>query len=118
MLHQAKHANIYEQINDTKSAEFSYTQIQTNYSLVICHLEAIRAALSLCILYERERNYNAARKVYNSLWQIFIKHGKDYELKPSFAEELYNKYVLVSKASKVEYVTIRQIAIDYRKACV
>lgn len=105
------------QLNDTKNAEFAYLSTVTNLGVESCHRDAIRAALALCTLYERSRNYDGAKKIYASLWQMFIKHGKDYELRPDFAEELYSKYVLVLKASDADYSIIRQIAIDYRKAC-
>lgn len=110
--------DISVQINDTKNAEFAYRTIHQNFGTDICHKESVRAALALCTLYERERNYTNAQKVYSSLWQMYIKHGKDYELKSDFAEQLYSKYALVLKATNTDYNVIRQIATDFRKACV
>ncbi|CAM6005188.1 unnamed protein product [Sphagnum balticum] len=110
--------DISTQINDTKNAEFAYSQIHIKFFSNICHREAIRAVLALCTIHERERNYPSAQKVYTSHWQILIKHVKDYEFKSDFAEELCNKFILLLKATKTEYTVIRQIAIDYRKACV
>ena len=107
------------QINDTKNAEFAYREIHSNLGPDVCHRDAIKAALALCTIYEQQRQYPSAQKIYSSLWQMFIKNGKDYELKPDFAEDLYQKYVRILKQdSKTDYTTLRNLAIDYRKALV
>jgi len=106
-------------INNTKEAEFAYSQIQTNLGSEIAHKDSIRAALALTTIYEQQRQFAPAQRVYTSLWQMFIKHGKDYDLKPDFAEDLYQKYVRILKQeNKADYATLRQLAVDYRKALV
>jgi tetratricopeptide (TPR) repeat protein len=107
------------QLNDTKNAEFAYREIHTNLGTEITHRDAIRAALALSTIYEQQRQYQQAQKIYASLWAMFIKHGKDYDLKPEFAEELYQKYVRILKQeTKTNYPLVRQLTIDYRKALV
>ena len=50
---------------------------------------------------------------------MFVKHGKEYDLKPDFAEDLYQKYIRVLKQeNKTDYEIFRQLAVDYRKALV
>jgi hypothetical protein len=85
------------QIHNTDQAEFAYSQIHTNLGSDICHRGAIRAALPLSRIYEQQRQFAPAQKIYASLWQMFIKHGKDYDLKPEFAEDLYQKYIRILK---------------------
>lgn len=109
------------QLNDTKSAEFAYHEIHTNLSqgTDVCHRDAIRATLALSTIYEQQRQYSSAQKVYASLWHMFIKHGKEYELSPAFSEDLYQKYTHILKQEiKVDYATLHQLAVDYRKATV
>lgn len=109
------------QLNDTKDAEFAYLEIHKNLAqgTDLAHKDAIRACLALCTIYEQQRQYTSAQKVYSSLWHTFIKHGKDYELQAEFAEDLYYKYVRILKQeAKTDYTTLHQLAIDYRKACV
>jgi hypothetical protein len=106
-------------INDTKNAEFAYRTIYTNLGTEICHRDATRAAQTLITIYEQQRQYANARKIYQSVWQMFIKHGKDYDLKADWSEDLYEKYVRnLKQDSKVEYDVLRQLAVEYRKALV
>jgi tetratricopeptide (TPR) repeat protein len=114
-------ADVSMQLNDIKNAQFAYQEIHTNLSQGsdVCHRDAIRAALALSTIYEQQLQYANARKVYSSLWQMFVKHGKEYDLKAEFAEELYQKYARITKQeTKSDYPTIRQLAVDYRKALV
>jgi tetratricopeptide (TPR) repeat protein len=109
------------QLNDIKNAEFAYCEIHTNLAqgTDLAHRDAIRACLTLSTIYEQQRQYSSAQKVYASLWHTFIKHGKDYELQTTFAEDLYHKYVRILKQeTKTDYATLHQLAIDYRKGCV
>lgn len=108
------------QLNDTKDAEFAYREICTNLTqgADLVHKDAIKACLALCNIYEQQRQYSSAQKVYSTLWHTFIKHGKDYELQPEFAEELDQKYVRILKQVKTDYDVLHQLAVDYRKACV
>ncbi|KFY35273.1 hypothetical protein V494_06061 [Pseudogymnoascus sp. VKM F-4513 (FW-928)] len=108
------------QINDTKDAEFAYREIYKNLaeSSDLVHKDAIRACIALCNIYEQQRQYSSAQNVYSTLWHTFIKHGKDYGLQPAFAEELYQNYSRVLKQVKTDYTVLRQLAVDYRKACV
>ena len=109
------------QLNDTKNAEFAYREIHANLgqSTDLCHRDAVRACLALCTIYEQQRQYPSAQKVYTTVWHTFIKHGKDYELQTDFADELYRKYVRILKQeTRTDYANIYHLAIDYRKACV
>ncbi|KAG0653042.1 hypothetical protein D0Z07_0724 [Hyphodiscus hymeniophilus] len=111
--------DISRQINDTKTAEWAYHEIHSSLGTEVCHRDAIRAALALSTIYEQQRQYTQAKGVYASLWAMFIKNGKDYDLKPDWAEDLYQKYVRVLKQeNKTEYQTFYQLAVDYRKALV
>jgi hypothetical protein len=111
--------DVSRQLNDMKTAEWAYHEIQTSLGTDVCHRDAVRAAVALCAIYERQRQYPSAKITYASLWQMFIKHGKEYDLKPDFAEEVYHKYVRVLKQeNKTDYSTFRQLAVDYRKALV
>ncbi|CZR69374.1 uncharacterized protein PAC_19274 [Phialocephala subalpina] len=106
-------------VNDLKNAEFAYRKVHSNLGPEICHRDAIRAAQTLITVYEQQRQHSNAQKIYQSIWQMFIKHGKEYDLKSDWSENLYEKYVRSLKQDpKVEYNTLRHIAVDYRKALV
>lgn len=108
------------QVNDTEDAVFAYHEIYKNLSedTNLVHKDAIKACVALCNIYEQQRQYSSAQKVYSTLWHTFIKHGKDYGMQAGFAEELYQKYTRVLKQVKTDYNVLRQLAVDYRKACV
>lgn len=111
--------DISMRVNDFKNAEFAYGKIHSNLGPEVCHRDAIRAAQALITIYEQHRQYSNAQKIYHSTWQMFIKHGKEYDLKPDWAENLYGKYVRTLRQDpKVEYNTLRHLAVDYRKALV
>ena len=102
--------DISKQLNDSRVAEWAYKEIYTSLGPEVCHRDAIRAALALATFYEQQRQYPSAKAIYASLWQMFVKYGKDYDLKPDFAEELYHKYVLVLKQeNKTEFQTFYQV---------
>ncbi|KAL2069847.1 hypothetical protein VTL71DRAFT_14526 [Oculimacula yallundae] len=106
-------------INDTKCAEFAYSTIYTNLGSDVCHREAIRAAQTLTVICEQQHRHTEARKIYSSIWQMFLKHGKDYDLQPDWSADLYEKYVRnLKRDSKTEYETVRDLAVEYRKALV
>ena len=106
-------------INDTKSAEFAFSTIYTSLGSDVCHREAVRAAQTVIVIYEQQRRYTEARKVYSSIWQMFLKHGKDYDLQPDWSADLYEKYVRNLKLDpKAEYEIVRQLTVEYRKALV
>ncbi|KUJ18660.1 uncharacterized protein LY89DRAFT_683570, partial [Mollisia scopiformis] len=108
-----------KRVNDLKNAEFAYRTIHTNLGSEVCHRDSIRAAEALIAIYEQHRQYSDAQKIYHSIWQMFLKHGKEYDFKPDWSESLYEKYVRSFKQDpKVEYTTLRQLAIEYRKALV
>ncbi|KAI9641201.1 hypothetical protein NHQ30_010001 [Ciborinia camelliae] len=109
------------QIYNITEAETAYRTIHVNLgkgNTDICHKDAIRAALALCVIYEQQRQYVPAQKICSSLWQMVSKHGKEYEIKPDFAEDLYQRYVrVIRQASETHHSHLRPLAVDFRKAC-
>ncbi|XMA10439.1 hypothetical protein WAI453_003230 [Rhynchosporium graminicola] len=106
-------------INDTKSAEFAYSTIYTNLGSDVCHRDAARAAHAVIVIYEQQHRHTEARKVYSSIWQMFLRYGKDYDLQPDWAADLYEKYVRnLKRDPKVEYEIVRKLAIESREALV
>ncbi|KAN0098801.1 hypothetical protein V8E51_014464 [Hyaloscypha variabilis] len=111
--------DLSRQVNDIKTAEWAYHEIHTSLGTEVCHRDAIRAALALATIFEQQHHHAQAKGVYVSVWEAFIKHGKDYDLKPDWAEDLYQKYVRVLKQeNKTDYLAFYQLAVDYRKALV
>ncbi|PQE21552.1 nacht domain protein [Rutstroemia sp. NJR-2017a WRK4] len=106
---------------DINSAEVAYRTIHANLSkdnLDICHKDAMRAALALCNIYEQQRQYATAQKICSSLWHMLIKHGKEYDVKPDVAEQLYHRYVRITRVTpEPHYNALRQLAVDFHKAC-
>ncbi|KAJ8068258.1 hypothetical protein OCU04_003825 [Sclerotinia nivalis] len=50
---------------------------------------------------------------------MLVKHGKEYDIKSDFAEDLYQRYVrVVRQGSETHHTLLRQLAVDFRKACV
>lgn len=109
-------------IYNISEAETAYRTIHANLgngNTEVCHKDAVRAALALCAIYEQQRQYVPAQKVCSSLWQMLIKHGKEYNIKSDFAEDLYQRYVrVIRQASETHNTLLRQLAVDFYKTCV
>ncbi|CAD6445073.1 c42f2e4b-2fcf-4437-ac29-47625158b686 [Sclerotinia trifoliorum] len=110
------------QIYNITEAETAYRTIHVNLgngNTEICHKDALRAALALCVIYEQQRQYVLAQKICSSLWHALVQHGKEYDIKSNFAEDLYHRYVrVVRQASETHHTVLRQLAVDFREACV
>ncbi|THV44928.1 hypothetical protein BGAL_0555g00020 [Botrytis galanthina] len=110
------------QIYNIVEAESAYRTIHVNLgkgNTEVCHKDAVRAALALCVIYEQQRQYVPAQKICGSLWQMLLKHGKEYGIKTDFAEDLYQRYVrVIRQASETHHSLLRQLAVDFRRVCV
>ena len=97
--------NIYTSLKDSKSE--------------ICSKEAIRSAEALTTIYEKEQNWEAARAVYQVLWQTFLQKGQEYNLGVSFVEKIFDRYLyILENKTSVDFSQRRQIAYDYRQTCI
>ncbi|ESZ97797.1 hypothetical protein SBOR_1806 [Sclerotinia borealis F-4128] len=110
------------QIYNITEAETAYRTIHINLgkeNTEVCHKNSIQAALALCVIYEQQRQYVPAQKICSSLWQMLVKHGKEHDIKPDFAEDLYQRYArVIRQASETHHDLLRELAVDFRKACV
>ncbi|KAM0187431.1 hypothetical protein ACHAPC_004156 [Botrytis cinerea] len=110
------------QIYNIAEVESAYRTIHVNLgkgNLEVCHKDAVRAASALCVIYEQQRQYVPAQKICGSLWQMLLKHGKEYDIKTDFAEDLHQRYVRVTRqASETHHSLLRQLAVDFRRVCV
>ena len=83
------------------------------------HVDTIRAARVLCVLYEKKQKWKEAQDVYALLWNTFIKHGKEYHLESEFVEEIYSSYIsLLETKTKSDITIIHDLASSYRETCV
>lgn len=108
--------------NRRKQALKSYEQIYKTLKddkSDVCNKDAIRAARQICTIYEKEQNWEAARSVYQVLWQTFIKRGQEYNLGVDFLTQVFDRYLYILETkTNVDYNTRRQLAADYRQTCI
>ncbi len=104
-----------------KGAEKYYLEICTNFdrNLEICHHEAFEAAIELTRIYESEKRWTDAQRIYSFLWRTLLKKTEEYEITAERVEEIYRRYsYLMEKEVRVEYTVLRQITIEFRTVCV
>lgn len=104
-----------------KGAEKYYFEICTNFDrdLEVCHYDAIEAAIALTRLYESDRRWTDAQKIYGFLWRTLLKRTQEYHITAERVEEIYRRYLYVmEKELKVSYTELRQITIEFRTVCV
>lgn len=104
-----------------KGAEKYYLEICTNFDkdLDICHHEAIEAALAVTRIYESDKRWTDAQKIYSFLWRTVLQRTQEYHLTAERIEEIYRRYFFVcEKEVKVSYTALRQITVEFRTVCV
>ena len=104
-----------------KRAEKYYLEICTNFdkNLDICHYQAIEAALALTKIYESEKRWTDAQKIYSFLWRTILKKTEEYHITAERVEEIYRRYFRAcEKELHVSYTVLRQITIEFRTICV
>lgn len=108
--------------NRRKQALASYEKIYTSLKdskSGTCSKEAIHAAQSMCSIYEKEQNWQAAQSVYHVLWQTFLQKGQDYNLGVEFVDKVFDRYLyILENKTSVDFNTRRQLAVDYRQTCI
>lgn len=81
--------------------------------------EGVKAGLAICNIYEREQNWESARKVYHTLWQTFIQKGQEYNLGVEFVEKVFDRYLYILESkTTVDYEFRRKLAAEYRSTCI
>jgi tetratricopeptide (TPR) repeat protein len=104
-----------------REAHASYEKIYTSLkgNSEFCHKEGIRAALSLCKLYEKEQKWEQARTIYQVLWHTFIKKGQEYDLGVEFVDQIFDRYLyIIEKKTRADYKTLHGLAAEYRETCI
>ena len=107
--------------NGHKGAEKYYLEICTNFDkdLEICHYEAIEAALAVTRIYESDKRWTDAQKIYSFLWRTVLQKTQEYHLTAERVEEIYRRYFFVcEKEVRVSYTALRQITVEFRTVCV
>jgi len=108
--------------NRRKQALASYEKIYSSFKdskSETCSKEAIHAAQSMCTIYEKEQNWQAAQSVYHVLWQTFLQKGQEYNLGVEFVDKVFDRYLyILENKTSVEFATRRQLAVDYRQTCI
>lgn len=83
------------------------------------HVDTIRAARAVCVLYEKKQKWKEAQEVYALLWTTFIKRGKEYKLESEFVEKIYSSYLsLLETKTKSDITIIHDLASSYRETCI
>ena len=101
-----------------KDAGRYYLEIVTslNKGSDVCHHDALEAGIILSKIYHDEQHWTEMQKICHSLWQSFIKHGKEYNMTAEVVQTIYHRYThVLEKEIKVEYSILRQVAIEYRE---
>jgi hypothetical protein len=107
--------------NRRKDAQASYEKIYTDLkgNNEYCHKDGIRAALSLCKLFEKEQKWEQAKVVYKVLWLTFLRKGQEYSLGEDFVNQIFDRYLFILEhKTTTDYKTLRNLAAEYRDACV
>jgi hypothetical protein len=114
-------ADLELQQNRRRQAQASYEKIYASLkgNSEFCHKEGIRAALSLCKMYEKEQKWEQARSIYHVLWQTFLKRGQEYDLGVDFVNQIFDRYLyIIENKTRADYKTLRGLAAEYRETCV
>lgn len=104
-----------------KDAKDYYLKIYTNlnHGSDFCHHGAIEAALALTRIYESEKRWTDAQKIYSCLWKTVVTRTKEYDITSERVDEIYRRYFYVlEKEVKVQYSELRQITIEFREVCI
>ena len=107
--------------HEHKEAEKYYLKICTNFdkNLNICHYEVIKAALALIKIYEFEKRWTDAQKIYSFLWRTILKKTEEYHITTERIKKIYRRYFCAcEKELHVSYTILRQITIEFRTICV
>ena len=103
-----------------KGAESYYLEIYLNLDRHsdICHHDSMDAAFALVKIYESERRWTDAQKIYGCLWRTILKRTKEYCISAERVEEIYRCYFhLLEVEVKVSYTILRQTTIEFREIC-
>ena len=104
-----------------KGADGYYLEIYESLVIdsEICHHDALDAAFALVKLYETERRWIAAQNIYACLWRTVLRRTKEYNFTADRVDGIYRRYFqILEKETKVTYVVLRQITIEFRNICV
>jgi hypothetical protein len=107
--------------NRRQEAQASYERIYASLkgSSEFCHKEGIRAALSLCKMYEKEQKWEQARTIYQVLWQTFLKKGQEYDLGVDFVNQIFDRYLYITENKlRADNKVLRGLAAEYRDTCI
>jgi hypothetical protein len=75
--------------------------------------------LTLARLYEIEKRWTDAQKIYSFLWRTMLKKTQEYHITAEGVDQIYRRYFYVlEKEVKVDYSVLRQITIEFRTVCV
>lgn len=104
-----------------KDAEGYYLKIYVNldHDFDMCHHGAIEAALALTRIYESEKRWTDAQKIYAHLWRTILVRTREYKISSERVDEIYRRYFyILEKEVKVAYTVLRQTTIEFREVCI
>ena len=79
---------------------------------------AIPALKALLVIYRGRKDWDQAREVYDSLWQTFLRKGRDYGIRRETGKKLFMEYSqLLESQMGAQPRTLHQLAEDYRQRC-
>lgn len=107
----------YRQPKDAKDY-YLKIYINLNRGNDFCHYGSLEAALALTRIYESEKHWTDAQKIYGCLWKTVITRTKEYSITSARVDEIYRNYFhILEHEVKVKYSVLRQTTIEFREVC-
>ncbi|KAI5782676.1 hypothetical protein EDC01DRAFT_729948 [Geopyxis carbonaria] len=102
-----------------RRAERFYLAIVTahGHSADECEPASIEAVLVLCRIYEADKKYRDAAKLFRSLWLAFCRHGGECGMATDTVVEVYHKYVFMLEKEQ-QFKHMYEVTVQFRDACV
>ena len=82
-----------------------------------CDTESIEAALALCKIYEKDKKFKEARKIYRRLWLTVHRHGTETGLDSEAMSDIYHRYLHILEKDD-DFSVICELTIQYKDTCV
>jgi len=104
--------------HEPRGAEQFYLDIVTAlyHDSEECDTDCIEAMLALCRIYEHDKRFNDAQKLYRRLWLTFRHHGGECGLDTESVMEIYHKYLHILEKEH-NFSVIYELAVQYRETC-
>ena len=101
-----------------KEAEGFYLDIITarGHGSEVCDASSLEAALALCRIYESEKRYKEAQKIYRRLWLTFYHGGHDCGLDTDTLLDIHRNYLVILQ-KECEFSVVHEFAVQFKETC-